>query len=82
VSNAAGAVSSAAETAVQEAPKTITVDLAEENESGQSGTATLTPNLTALSTSPLSSPKEATASTRSHPRRHLPRRRRCRSSFE
>jgi hypothetical protein len=34
VSNAAGAVSSAAETAVQEAPKTITVDLAEENESG------------------------------------------------
>lgn len=44
VSNAAGAVSSAAETAVQEAPKTITVDLAEENESGQSGTATLTPN--------------------------------------
>src|SRR6266540_5337153 len=42
--NAAGAVSSAAETAVQEAPKTITVDLAEENESVQFGTATLTPN--------------------------------------
>jgi CHRD domain len=44
VSSAAGAVSSAAETVVQETPKTITVDLAEENESGQSGTATLTPN--------------------------------------
>jgi hypothetical protein len=44
VSSAAGAVSSAAETVVQDAPKTITVDLAEENESGQSGTATLTPN--------------------------------------
>jgi hypothetical protein len=44
VSSAAGAVSNAAETVVQDAPKTITVDLAEENESGQSGTATLTPN--------------------------------------
>jgi hypothetical protein len=44
VSSAAGAVSSAAETVLQEAPKDITVDLTEQNESGQSGTATLTPN--------------------------------------
>jgi CHRD domain len=44
VSTLAGGVSSAAETALQEAPESITVDLEEENESGQSGTATLTPN--------------------------------------
>lgn len=44
ISTVAGAVSSAAETVAQEAPESITVDLAEQNDSGQSGTATLTPN--------------------------------------
>jgi hypothetical protein len=44
VSTLAGGVSSAAETALQGAPESITVDLAEENDSGQSGTATMTPN--------------------------------------
>jgi hypothetical protein len=44
VSTAAEAVSSVAETVAAEAPKIITVDLAEENDSGQPGTATLTPN--------------------------------------
>jgi hypothetical protein len=41
---AAEAISTAAETVAQALPESVTVELAEENSSGQSGTATLTPN--------------------------------------